>query len=54
MRGWSRVIFRRKADKSRHIFSLDYLLDHLREWERPHRTSQRGDGHRGKEPSARD
>jgi hypothetical protein len=54
MRGWSRVIFRRKADKSRHIFSLDYLLDHLREWERPHRTSQRGDGHRGKEPSTRD
>ena len=30
MRGWSRVIFRRKADNSRHIFSLDYLLDHRR------------------------
>ena len=40
MRGWSRVVFRRKADNSRHIFSLDYLLDHLREWERPYRTSR--------------
>lgn len=44
MRGWSRVIFRRRADNSRHIFSLDYLLDHLREWERPYRTSRRGNG----------
>ncbi len=41
MRGWSRVIFRRKADNSRHIFSLDYLLDHLREWERPYRSARR-------------
>jgi len=49
MRGWSRVIFRRKADNSRHIFSLDYLLDHLREWERPYRTGKRdaGSGKRG-------
>jgi hypothetical protein len=46
MRGWSRVIFRRKTDNSRHIFSLDYLLEHLRDWERPHRTSKRGDGRR--------
>jgi hypothetical protein len=53
MRGWSRVVFRRKADNSRHIVSLDYLLDHLREWERPFRSSHRGDGHRGKEHSAR-
>ncbi|HXI97603.1 MAG TPA: hypothetical protein VNG73_01580, partial [Gemmatimonadaceae bacterium] len=42
MRGWSRVVFRRNADNSRHIFSLDYLLDHLREWERPYRTAKRG------------
>jgi hypothetical protein len=41
MRGWSRVVFRRKADNSRHVFSLDYLLQHLREWERPYRTSKR-------------
>jgi hypothetical protein len=46
MRGWSRVVFRRKADNSRHIFSLDYLLDHLREWERPYRTTRRSDGAR--------
>jgi hypothetical protein len=44
MRGWSRVIFRRKADNSRHIFSLDYLLDHLRERERPYRTTGREAG----------
>jgi hypothetical protein len=52
MRGWSRVIFRRKADNSRHIFSLDYLLDHLREWERPYRTHKRGNERRWREPSA--
>src|SRR6266550_1777414 len=52
MRGWSRVIFRRKADNSRHIFSLDYLLDHLREWERPYRTSKRGNGRRSRQPTA--
>ncbi len=46
MRGWSRVIFRRKADNSRHIFSLDYLLDHLRDWERPYRTTKRGNAGR--------
>jgi hypothetical protein len=34
MRGWSQVVFRREGDGSRHIFSLDYLLKHLRDWER--------------------
>jgi hypothetical protein len=53
MRGWSRVIFRRKADNSRHVFSLDYLLDHLREWERPYRTTHRGNGRRDREHSVR-
>ncbi|HEV2017669.1 MAG TPA: hypothetical protein VGQ98_05095 [Gemmatimonadaceae bacterium] len=53
MRGWSRVVFRRKADNSRHIFSLDYLLDHLREWERPYRTPRRANGRREREHSAR-
>ncbi len=33
MRGWSRVIFRRLRDGSKHIFSIDYLLDHLKNWE---------------------
>ena len=53
MRGWSRVVFRRKTDNSRHIFSLDYLLDHLRDWERPYRTARRGNGRREREHSAR-
>ena len=53
MRGWSRVVFRRKGDNSRHIFSLDYLLDHLREWERPYRGARRGNGRREREHSAR-
>jgi hypothetical protein len=35
MRGWSRVVFRRASDKSKHIFTLDYLLQHLPNWERP-------------------
>ena len=35
MRGWSQVVFRRDGRKSRHFFSIDYLLHHLRDWERP-------------------
>lgn len=33
MRGWSHVIFRRDRDRSKHVFSLDYLLRHLDNWE---------------------
>ncbi|HEX5315478.1 MAG TPA: hypothetical protein VFX22_02410, partial [Candidatus Kapabacteria bacterium] len=33
MRGWSQVIFKRLADGTRHIFSIDYLLTHLKNWE---------------------
>lgn len=32
MQGWSHVVFRRDRDKSRHVMSLDYLLDHLDNW----------------------
>ncbi len=35
MRGWSEVVFRRDDDRSRHVFGIDYLLHHLRDWERP-------------------
>lgn len=35
MRGWSQVVFRRDGGKSRHFFSIDYLLNHLRDWEKP-------------------
>jgi hypothetical protein len=35
MRGWSQVVFRREDDRSRHIFGIDYLIGHLRDWERP-------------------
>jgi hypothetical protein len=41
MRGWSRVVFRRKADGTKHVFTLDYLLQHLPNWERPHRKGKR-------------
>ena len=34
MRGWSQVVFKRDGGKSRHFFSIDYLLKHLRDWER--------------------
>lgn len=34
MRGWSQVVFRRDGQKSRHLFSIDYLLRHLRDWEK--------------------
>ena len=33
MQGWSHVIFRRDRDESRHVFSLDFLLQHLDHWE---------------------
>lgn len=42
MRGWSRVIFRRAADHTKHVFTLDYLLQHLPSWERPQRKLKRG------------
>ena len=35
MRGWAAVIFRRDDDRTRHVFGIDYLLNHLRDWERP-------------------
>lgn len=35
MRGWSQVVFRRDGGRSRHFFSIDYLLNHLRDWEKP-------------------
>jgi hypothetical protein len=34
MRGWSQVIFRRDADNSRHLFSIDHLVSRLDDWER--------------------
>ena len=41
MKGWSRVVFRRRGDGTRHVFSLDYLLDHLSAWER-HKSRKAG------------
>ena len=32
MRGWSHVVFRRERDRTKHVFSLDYLLRHLDDW----------------------
>ena len=32
MQGWSHVVFRRARDKTRHVMSLDHLLDHLEDW----------------------
>jgi hypothetical protein len=40
MRGWSQVVFRRDGAKSRHFFSIDYLLKHLHDWERGHSQSR--------------
>jgi hypothetical protein len=35
MRGWSQVLFIREEDHTRHVFGIDYLIGHLRDWERP-------------------
>lgn len=32
MQGWTHVVFRRASDKTRHVMSLDHLLDHLDDW----------------------
>lgn len=34
MKGWSAVVFRADDDRSRHVFTIDYLLGHLQDWER--------------------
>lgn len=33
MRGWSLIVFRRERDASRHVFSIDFLLQRLRQWQ---------------------
>ncbi|HEU0015530.1 MAG TPA: hypothetical protein VFQ45_17775 [Longimicrobium sp.] len=37
MRGWAAVVFRADDDGSRHVFGIDGLIAHLRDWERPRR-----------------
>jgi hypothetical protein len=32
VRGWTQVVFRRRADGSRRVYTLDDLLAHLRDW----------------------
>jgi hypothetical protein len=41
MRGWSHVVFRRDRDGTRHSLSLDFLLNHLDEWDVGPRTERR-------------
>ena len=33
MRGWSHVVFRSDRNGARRVLSLDFLMDHLRDWE---------------------
>jgi len=32
LHGWSEVVFRRDADDTRHVYPIDFLLDHLERW----------------------
>jgi hypothetical protein len=41
MKGWSHVVFRREGDRTRHAFSLDFLLRHLDRWEIGTRRARR-------------
>jgi hypothetical protein len=41
MRGWSQVVFRRDRDGTQHVFSLDFLLKHLDQWDVGPRAEQR-------------
>jgi hypothetical protein len=40
-RGWSHVVLRRDRDQTRHVFSLDSLLDHLDDWDLQRRSKRR-------------
>lgn len=42
MRGWSQVVFCREEDGTNHVFSLDYLLQHLHNWERRRPRTPKG------------
>ena len=33
MRGWSRVVFQRDRDGTRHVLPLDFLMQHLSDWD---------------------
>ena len=41
MRGWTHVIFRRDSDRTRHAFSLEFLLRRLDDWEVGPRTARK-------------
>jgi hypothetical protein len=41
MKGWSHVVFRRDRDGTRHSFSLDFLLQHIDEWDVGPRAEKR-------------
>jgi hypothetical protein len=41
MRGWSHVVFSRTSDGARRTLSLDFLLEHLEDWEVGRRTEAR-------------
>ena len=46
MQGWSHVVFRRERDGTRHVFSLDELMDHLRGWGTGSNRARRQDSRR--------
>ncbi len=49
MQGWSLIVFRRERDGSRHLFSIDFLLQRLRRWQQatPPPASTAKPPHRG-------
>jgi hypothetical protein len=34
MKGWSRILFRRDIDKTKHIMAIDKLISHIEDWEK--------------------
>jgi hypothetical protein len=41
MRGWSHVVFTRDRDGTKHAFSLDFLLNHIDDWDVGAQTERR-------------
>ena len=50
VRGWTQVVFRRRSDGSRRVYTLDDLIAHLRDWGAG-RGSREGASHREPVPS---
>ena len=53
MRGWSQVVFRQDGQRGHHFFSIDYLLNHLEDWEKGRLSERRKRPRKPRRPKSR-